>query len=695
MWDKLYKRMSSEKNLELAWLRLHTGQNIQYKNYYRNLFVAYELTKKENIKKLSERLKGGSYQPSRVLRFYLPKLSGLQRPITLLYLDDLIVYQALVNIIAEKFNKEKERVEFKSAFSNILNRNRRTNIFFFKKWQEGYRRFIRKIKEYYDDGNKWVGHFDLAAYYDTIDHKVLSEQISRNTYQSFTNLLKKCLGEWSTHKNNKLNHGIPQGPLSSSLIAEIYMLPIDEKLNKKDIKYVRYVDDIKIFGKSREEVLSGAILLERECKERGLIPQSKNFEIKNVNTVEEAIGKFPSLKEEDKNVISSNKNKTYKLFIEAFDEANFDISRIRYILKTSDKNEKILNVVIKNFCRYPNLIDEFCQFLLKYCDDLAIGRKLYSLCKNIPSSYEYAEGKHWELLSYFPFKETEKREMVSIAINKLKKNRNNYALKGGLYKFLCSTNTSLVLKWLKNEESSLIQMMITPYISTKCMDMKEYSNLLKQFFGRSNYEPALVMIKELIYNFKFDIVNQLEPPHSDDSGVINNILGKTEEIDSIGQIIKRRYKVEYYNKWKKFLGKVGYKQANKILFYADNSHYMDKNIWVNYTDVFNNIVVKNFIALLKTKQKSVKWPKLKGNDGKDIDYGVLLDKSNKFSKIFPKISDGFRLLHDRRSITPASHAYDKKTTQPTKIVTKQEQSKLFGKLRISYEELIKELKNLI
>ena len=435
--------------------------------------------------------------------------------------------------------------------------------------------------------------------------------------------------------------------------------------------------------------------MERECKERGLIPQSKKYEIINASTVEEAIGKFPSLKQEDKNIISSNKNKTYQLFIEAFNETSFDISRVRYILKTSDKNEKILNVIIENFCKYPNLIDEFCRFLLNYYDDLELGRKLYSLCKNIPSSYEYAEGKHWELLSYFPFLETEKQEMISTAINKLKKNRNNYALKRGLYKFLCSTNTCLVLKWLENEGSSLIQMMIVPYISTKCMDKEEYRTLLKVFFRRSNYEPAIVTMKELIYNFKSNIVNQLEPPHSDDSGVINNILGKAEEIDSIGQIIKRKYKIDYFNKWKRFLGKADYEQANKVLFYADNSYYMDNNAWVNYADAFDAIITIKFITLLKMKKPNIQWQKLKEPSGKNIDYGVLLNKDKKVSKKYPKIFDGFRLLHDRRIKTPISHAYDKKTMQPTNIVTNVEQKVLFRKLKISYEELIKELKNLI
>lgn len=694
MWDKLYKKMSSERNLELAWMRLKTGQNIQYKKYYRNLFLAYELTEKENIKRLSERLRGGSYHPSSILRLYQPKSSGLQRPITLLHLDDLIVYQAFANVIAKKFSKAREEVELRNVFSNILNRERNTNIFFFKKWQEGYEKFKKKIKEYYKTGNLWVAHFDLAAYYDTIDHKALSEQIdSKNTYNNFTDLLKKCFGEWSTHKSNKLNHGLPQGPLASNLLAEIYMLPIDKRLNKKNIKYVRYVDDIKIFGKNKREVLPGVILLEEECKERGLIPQSKKYEVVKATCVEEAIGKFPSLKGEEKNIIYSDPEESYQLFMKAFDEKKFDISKVKYVLKVLNKNEKILNIVLKNLNNYPDLSDEFSQFLLNYIDNLEVGRKIYSSCIENPSPYGYVEGKYWELLSYFPFKNIEKQPMVEKAIEELKKSRNNYALKRGLYTFLCSTSTCLVLKWLEKESSSLIQMMIVPYIPTKCMDKEEYNNLLKIFFKRSNYEPAIVTIKELIYNFKFSMVSQLKPPHRDDSGVINNLLGKPEKTDPIGEIIKRRYDVEYYRKWKKFLG-TDYDHANEVLSLADNSYHIDKSAWVNYMDAFNDIITRKYISLLQTKQPRVKWPKIKDRNG-DIDYGVLLDKNNKVSKKFPRILDGFRLLHDRRVKTPASHAYDKKTTQPTNIVTKKEQRELYEKLKISYSELIKELRNLL
>ncbi|HEC87782.1 MAG TPA: RNA-directed DNA polymerase, partial [Thermoplasmata archaeon] len=536
-------------------------------------------------------------------------------------------------------------------------------------------------------------HFDLAAHYDTIDHKTLAEQISKKTYVDFTDLLKKCLVKWSAQKSNKLNHGIPQGPIASNLLAEIHMLPIDKKLNRKNIRYVRYGDDIKIFGKTREEVLSGVILLEEECRERGLIPQSKKYEIVKATCVEEAIGKFPSLKEEEKKTILSNSKKTYQLFIEAFDEKKFNISKVKYILKVSNKNKKILSIVLQNLNKYPSLIDEFFQFLLNYTDELKVRNKIYSLCIKNPSPYDYVDGKYWELLSYFHFEGTEKRLLVDRAIGKLKKSRKKYALKIGLYIFLCSTNTCLILGWLNTESSSLTQMVIVPYIPKDCIDKEDYKRLLQTFFRHSNYEPAIVTIKEVIYNLKFNILNNLKPPKKDESGVINNILGKPEEIDSIGQIIKNRYKIGYYNKWKRFLG-TDYDHANKVIFLADNAYYTDKNAWVNYINVFNNIVVKKFISLLYTNYPTIKWPKIKNRNDVDIPYGSLLDKNNQLSKQFPKIIDGFYSLHKRRVKTPLSHPYDKSAVHTT-VVTGKEQKVLYKKLKISYSELIKELRRLI
>lgn len=685
--------MYSIRNLELAWMRIKTGQNIFYKNYYRSLFSVYELAKEQNLHTLHQRLKGGSYKPSESIKFYIPKPSGLHRPITFLHIDDLIVYQAIANIIAKKFSEQREQVEFTNVFSYVLNRNRRKDIFLFKKWQEGYIKFLKKIKYYFNSGNIWVGHFDLAAYYDTIDHYVLAKQISKNAYKNFTELLCACLEKWSSQKNNKLHHSIPQGPLASALIGEIYLLPIDKVLHRKKIKYVRYVDDIKIFGKSREEVLYGVIILEKECKERGLIPQTKKCEIVKASNLNEAIGKFPSLTNFEKRVLFSDQEEAYKLFVKAFNEDSFDISKVKYILKVSEKNDKILQMVLKNLSKHPELVDEFCQFLMNYIDSPKVAEKIYKKALENPSLYEYVDGKYWGLLSNFVIDNNVKNKYINIAIKRLiKSNKTAYSLKLGLYNFLCSTDNKLILSWLGNENSSLLQSFVVPNIPRKCIGSKEYIDLINKFAERSNYEPMLAAIKELILCSKVDLLKNLNMSN-DPSGVVKNTLGKPEDIDSIGQILSRRYEINYTKKWRNLLDK-DYKHANNILFLADKSYYIDRNSWVNYTDAFNEIIVRKFLDILKIQYPNVNWPVTIDRNNRNVDYGKLLDENNQFSKEFEKISDGFRIFHKRRSETPASHAYDKKTLKTTKLVTRKEQKLLFNLLKTTYSLFIIELEKL-
>lgn len=693
--DKLYKKVCSYENLELAWFRIKTSQITYYKNYYRNLILAYELSVKENIQRLSERISGGSFKPKGVLRFYLPKASGLHRPVTFLHVDDLIVYQALANIIAVKFFKKRKEVEDVTVFSHILNDDNNTQIYFFKKWQDGYKKFVKTVKKHYEDGNDWVAHFDLAAYYDTVDHNVLAEQVNKRTYKNFGDLLLTCLQEWSTHKSNKLHHGLPQGPGTSGLLAEVYLLPIDIKLKKAGIKYVRYVDDIKIYGKSREEILSGVILLEKECKERGLIPQSKKFDVVHATSFEAAIGKYPSLQHSEKKVIFSDPEETYEILEKAFNKDSFNISKIRYILKVSGKNRRILKFVLSNIPHYPDLADEFCKFLENYIDNEKIGRMITNIALKRPSPFDYVEGKYWELISFYKVNAYEKKKLLRLAIDRLKGSSYKYSLKIGLYKFLCSSNNALVLEWLKKENSALIQAFITPHIQINRIKEEKYLNLIKAFSRRSDYEPTLASIKEIIYNFRVHALKEISGYSiKDDSGVINNTLGKPEKIDSIGQILKNKYEIQYTDKWIKLL-QTEYDHANKMIFLADTAFKIERNAWVNYTDSFNEILLRKFISLLEVKRSGEKWPQITNRHGENIDFGVLMDKNNLLSKKFPGILDGFRLFHERRNKTPSSHPYEKKTKKQTSIINNKEQKGLQKTLMKSYQELVKEIANFV
>ncbi|NIA12413.1 MAG: hypothetical protein GWP10_22530, partial [Nitrospiraceae bacterium] len=571
------------------------------------------------------------------------------------------------------------------------------DIFFFKKWQEGYRKFIRKIKSYYNNGNTWVAHFDLAAYYDTISHNVLADQISKRAYPNFKDLLKECLKTWTTNKSQKIGHGIPQGPIASNLIGEIYLLPIDIAVKTQEIKCVRYVDDIKIFGKSRNECLESAIFLEKECKERGLIPQSKKYKVLKAEKIEDAIGKFPSLSVNDKSIISSKPSEATKIFKNSFNENKFDISKVRYILKVSSNNDEILDIIIKNLNQHPDLTPEFCQFLSNYSSDSVIGEKIFNTTLKYPSEYEFVEGKYWELLSNFNIYQNMRGKYITAAIERLKqacKKPEKPALRLGIYKFLASSGNCLVIPWLKNEKYAFIQMLVVPYIAHGCYDKPEFLDLVNWFLKRTSFEPALVSIKQLLFNFNLNVIQRLDKPKKDPSGVLNNILGNKEKIDTIGQILKNRYKIPYFNKWRKFLGK-NYNHANEILYYADKSYYIDKNAWVNYNDSFNDIVIRKFVSLLQTKRPKIKWPKTVNKKNENIDFGVIMDEKNKLSTQYPKIVDKFRIFHERRRETPASHAFDKKSRKPASIVTSGEQKKLSNCLKNGYDSLISELKKLL
>lgn len=682
----MYKKLCSFNNLNLAWMRIKTGQNIYYKNYYRDILSAYDISIEDNLRSLALILKGGSYEPSEIVKFYIPKSSGLHRPITFLHIDDLIVYQAFANIMADIFSDERKVYEEQYVYSNLFNRDKDDAIFLFKKWNKGYRGFIRKIRDYYNTGNTWIAHFDLAAYYDTIDHFVLKNQISLNSYKDFTSLLGRCLEKWSNQNNRrKLHHAIPQGPLSSAVIGEIYLLPIDVALAKKGIKYVRYVDDIKILGESKQEVLEGVIILERECKERGLIPQSKKFEISRADNVQEAIGKNPSLSFIDKNAIENNNDELGKLFCEVIDEKSFDISKVRYILKSSDKNDVILNKVMDNLNSHPELSDEFSDFLLNYIDDKTIASKIFTIMLRNPTPYEYVEGKYWEILSQFNRIEKLDSEYMRIAIDRLQKAKKNYALKLGLYKYLCSSGNKLILNWLIYEESSLIQAFAIPYIPSSCFDSVDYMNSAASFFKRSSYEPGLMCIQALLK--EGILTDSVLPDIKDDSSVLLNTLGHSKKIDSVGQILKNRYYIPYSSKWKKLLGS-DYKHANEVLFLSEKSFFIDKNAWVSYLDTFNDIIVRKSIHLLEVSQPGIKWPKIKSSDGKIIDFGVILDVKNEYSMHFTTMANGFRMFHERRCQTPTAHAYDKKTSKDTRIVSSREQRILLHSIKCCFESFV-------
>lgn len=217
-------QLASKRNLELAWRRITTGGNYQYKRLYRPIYYAYEVALEANLTDLRQRLLGGAFEPQHPERIYVPKASGLHRPLALLNIEDQIVLQAFANLAATRIQKRRAPLQFKVVFSNILEKP--DSIFFFRRWQDTYGAFQRRIKKHYQDGMRWVGDFDLAAFYDTISHELLLRTIYPRTTNSDLDWIAKCLRTWSSDRAaSGHGHGLPQGPLASDFLAECFLLP--------------------------------------------------------------------------------------------------------------------------------------------------------------------------------------------------------------------------------------------------------------------------------------------------------------------------------------------------------------------------------------------------------------------------------------------------------------------------------------
>ena len=279
-------------NLNRAWNWLLTNPEAPYKNYFRHVYAAYSLSTNDNLRCLSSKLKDGTYVAQHGIKIFSPKPSGVLRPITLLCIEDQIVYQALTNIIAEKLRPRIRRYYLKKNFGNVYaGQNSR---FFYKRWQTGYSSFARALRESYRNGYQYIASFDLTACFDSIDHNVLKQMLRSISLEiEFCDYLCGHLRTWSAMSRTRpiyQEHGIPQGPMSSGLVAECVLVYFDKNIrNTNEVKYYRYIDDIRLIATSEKALRLKLVELDIRSKEIGLFPQTSKIHIHKISDVESEI----------------------------------------------------------------------------------------------------------------------------------------------------------------------------------------------------------------------------------------------------------------------------------------------------------------------------------------------------------------------------------------------------------------------
>lgn len=698
-----FKAFASCKNLELAWKRIRTGQNIQYKRFFREIYDAFDISSRDNIHRLSLNIKNGTYKPRKIERIFLPKKSGLQRPITLLNIEDQIVLQGIANIYARKLFQRRVAVESKVVCSNRLNRDKKLK-FFLKPWQKNYNLFQRRKRKIFNNGNHYVAEFDLASFYDTISHDQLIKVFApRRGNPSFCNRVKSYIKEWTTHK---ISHGISQGLIASDFLAECFMLPMDEIMVKiKDFHYLRYVDDILIFGKDQLCVQKGVVKLEELCRSIGLIPNVGKYGVKKLRNIDEVLKLSVSLGYgSTKSSSLFNQANAERLFLNCLSKRHDfieDMSCAKYVLFRSEPNDRILTHCLRLLPKYPELIDANRVFLEKFGKRRKIANKLEKLL-NEDTPYKYIEGEYWNLLSNSA-SQSQIDKFSKFALKRLRNmSSNTFAIKLGLYKFLsvCQGKkiNKVLYKYLLKEKSSLLQSMSLSQISY-FFPKKYLYPILNKCLKRKEMEPGIITsylmgylgIKTKDLNIKTREISSAQAQNIlKDLGIIQRRRGaKPKPVD---EILRRNFKIGITIDWKKILKK-DYKHANSLLIMAESSFESNPNAWMGNMDSFNDLVIHNIAKILHNKGSISNLPPYLDRKGHFTEYGNFLESGGYFEREVLNMTRNLRSFHERRNRLPTSHPKDKRTLVICNPLKHVERDKYIKKLNVGYKDMIDFIKN--
>lgn len=101
---------------------------------------------------------------------------------------------------------------------------------------------------------------DIESFFPNIYTHYLEKIGDKSLYKNFTGVQKyfKFLDVFHQRINNNQTKGIPAGVFSSHIAAELLMLSVDDEIRKmiekEDIGYIRYVDDLTFFSDSKEKL---------------------------------------------------------------------------------------------------------------------------------------------------------------------------------------------------------------------------------------------------------------------------------------------------------------------------------------------------------------------------------------------------------------------------------------------------------
>lgn len=691
------RRAFSGRNMQLALGRLQRNSERYYKNHFRHIYKAYAVASDDALADLAKRLRADAHECSHTTKFYLPKASLIQRPMSLMTVEDQITYQAMGNVIGDALYPVMRPRYYNVAFGNLYSGP--GELFCFRDWRLAHRRFTRRIVDLYNEGYVWTATFDLTACYDSIDHGVLLHFLrDLGLDEEFCRRLANYLRTWTVSRPEcpiYQEHGIPQGPMTSGILSECVLRQFDVSAAAQadGVRYLRYVDDIRLMARSEATLREQIVELDMCSKEIGLFPQSSKIHVHEIEEIHREIKTIsvpdvPLIRREGEldpeaatlAIARLSRNKT----IESGDESAF-----KYWLPALPRLARHALRLLELLEKYPHLANSIASWLGGF---KKLPRSVSLECLAVIGRQSMYGGLVADLLRAVNTKIHPdcRDELIGLceALSGFGAYDRDPAMREAVKGVLVN---ALGLAWrdrrllIVSERDWWVKSRVLADLNPESVSREgAYERLLNSLAGSASCDVAIVAAETIGARGLAVTLGRHEIPNLPAQLVLRNqgLIGRVRNNRCLVTDAMRAVLGEGMDAidWRRLLGPSYDTFMSKSMRWRSYSS-ADPTAWVNYTDTMNDLLLA---ALGRIEPNLAQYSQ--GRIGR-FTSGVARGTNARFvafAAACPDFHDFVVRIHDMRLVSDLSHPVDWGTGAPTRPIEHKEVRRLLPAMKTAY-----------
>ena len=190
-----------------------------------------------NYTKLREQLMSGTYRPQGVKGVEIPKPNGGKRQLGIPTVVDRLVQQAIAQVMMRQY--EPTFSEHSYGFRPERNCHQA----------------LHQATSIIAEGKSYVIDLDMEKFFDEVNHDRLMSRLSKRISDKRVLKLIRLFLQSGIMQGGVICQrikGTPQGSPLSPLLSNIVLDELDQEMESRGLKFVRYADDVKIFAGSEK-----------------------------------------------------------------------------------------------------------------------------------------------------------------------------------------------------------------------------------------------------------------------------------------------------------------------------------------------------------------------------------------------------------------------------------------------------------